>query len=169
MFYEGAARIPLIVRPPGGTSTRRTERLTDHLDIAASLLEAADAGPFEGMGRSFARMVTAGAMARGEDPGRRYAFSEVESYYSMARDDRYKVTVDSATRKPLELYDMQDDPRELRNLVEDSGHHAVRERFVEEAFPELGFDPAKLDVYRGRLAEGPYRDTFANDLLRQFD
>ena len=169
VFYEGAARIPLIVRPPGGTPTRRTERLTDHLDIAASLLEAADAGPFEGMGRSFARMVTAGAMSRGEDPGRRYAFSEVESYYSMARDDRYKVTVDSATRKPLELYDMQDDPRELRNLVEDSGHHAVRERFVEEAFPELGFDPAKLDAYRGRLVEGPYRDTFANDLLRQFN
>ena len=169
VFYEGALRIPLIVRPPGGTETRRTERLADHLDISASLLEAAGAESFESMGRSFATMVAAGARTRGEDPGRRYAFSEVESYYSMARDDRYKVTVDSATRQPLELYDMQEDPRELLNLVEESGHRAVRERFLEEAFTELGFDAANLDAYRARLAEGPYRDTFANDLLRQFN
>ena len=168
VFYEGALRIPLIVRPPGGTEARRTERLTDHLDICAALVDAAGAAPFESMGRSFAALATPGDEARGADCGRQYAFSEVESYYSMARDDRYKVTVDSATRAPVELYDMHEDPQELANLVEDPDHRAVRDRFVEEAFPALGFDAAQLDAYRGRLAEGPYRDTFANDLLRQF-
>ena len=100
---------------------------------------------------------------------RNYAFSEVESYYSMARDERYKMTVDSAGRVPVELYDMLEDPRELTNRVDDPGHKTVRERFLDEAFTELGFDDTNLDAFRDRLAAGPYRDTFARDLLRQFN
>ena len=96
-------------------------------------------------------------------------FSEVESYYSMARNDRYKMTVDATTRTPVELYDMHEDPWELRNLVQDTAHRLVRERFLEEAFPQLGFDVDKLEAYRRRLAKGQYRDTFARDLLRQFN
>ena len=166
VFYEGAARIPLIVRPPGGTPGRRATQLADHLDICASLVEAAGAEPIgEGPGRSF----VAGAEVREDDPRERYAFSEVESYYSMARDDRYKLTVDSATRRPVELYDMQEDPRELVNLVDESGHQVVRDRFLEEAFPQLGFDAAKFAAFRNRLAKGQYRDTFARDLLRRFN
>ena len=166
VFYEGAARIPLIVRPPGGTSGRRTKQLTDHVDICASLTEAAGAGAVgESPGRSF----VTGAEVVDDDSGKRYVWSEVESYYSMARDERYKMTVDSATRRPVELYDMQEDPRELRNLVVESGHRTVRDRFLEEAFPELGFDAGKLDAYRRRLARGQYRDTFARELLRRFN
>ena len=165
VFYEGAARIPLIVRPPGGTSGRRTKQLTDHVDICASLTEAAGAEPIGEGTRSF----VAGTEVVDDDSGKRYVFSEVESYYSMARDDRYKMTVDSATRRPVELYDMLEDPCELANLVVESGHRIIRDRFLEEAFPELGFDAAKLEVFRSRLARGQYRDTFARDLLRRFN
>lgn len=169
VFYEGAARIPLIVRPPGGTSGRRTKQLADHLAICASLTEAAGAEPLgESPGRSFAAMVGAGTDVD-EEAGNRYVFSEVESYYSMARDDRYKMTVDSATRRPVELYDMLEDPRELTNLVDEPGHRFIRDRFLEEAFGALGFDAAKLEAFRSRLARGQYRDTFARDLLRQFN
>lgn len=173
VFYEGAARIPLIVRPPGGTPPLRSRRLADHLDICATLLDAAGAEPLVGSpGRSFAGPVESGVEddveSDGAEPGP-FVFSEVESYYSMARDDRYKMTVDAATREPVELYDMAEDPREVRNLVQDASHRLVRERFLEEAFPELGFDADKLATYRERLARGQYRDTFARDLLRQFN
>ena len=169
VFYEGAAHIPLIVRPPGGTPPVHANGLADHVDICATLLEVAGAQPIAGsFGRSFAATIEAGAAARDAVSDKRYAFSEVESYYSMARDDRYKMTVDAETRRPAELYDLQEDPREIRNLVHDAAHRLVRERFLEEAFAELGFDAAKLDAYRRRLAEGEYRDTFARDLLRQF-
>ena len=167
VFYEGAARIPLIVRPPGGAPGRRKKQLTDHLDLCASLTEAAGAEPTsESPGRSFAAGTE---VVEDDDTGRRYVFSEVESYYSMARDDRYKMTVDSRTRRPVELYDMLEDPRELTNLVHESGHGIDRDRFLEEAFPELGFDAAKLEAFRSRLARGQYRDTFARDLLRRFN
>ena len=166
VFYEGAARIPLIVRPPGGTPGRRTKQLTDHVDICASLTEAAGAEPVgESLGRSFA----AGTEVVDDDSGNRYVFSEVESYYTMARDDRYKMTVDSATRRPVELYDMLEDPRELMNLVDEPGHRMVRDRFREDAFAALGFDAGKLEAFRSRLARGQYRDTFARDLLRRFN
>lgn len=168
VFYEGAARIPLIVRPPGGRAPSRSKQLVDHGDICATLLEAAAAEPIAGSGgRSFAAPVESRRPDEVE-PGR-YVFSEVESYYSMARDDRYKMTVDAATRTPVELYDMHEDPRELRSLVQDTAHRLVRERFLEEAFPQLGFDADKLEAYRSRLAKGQYRDTFARDLLRQFN
>ncbi len=166
VFYEGAARVPLIVRPPGGGPGRRTKQLADHVDICASLTEAAGAEPIgESRGRPFA----AGTDVVDDDFGKRYVFSEVESYYSMARDDRYKMTVDSATRRPVELYDMFEDPVELTNLVDEPGHRIVRDRFLEEAFPELGFDAAKLEAFRSRLAKGQYGDTFARDLLRRFN
>lgn len=170
VFYEGAARIPLIVRPPGGASGWCSSRLADHLDICATLLDVAGAEPVvESGGRSIAPMVEAVLEAPQADSDKRYVFSEVESYYSMARDDRYKMTVDSEARQPVELYDLQEDPLEMHSLVQDAAHRLVRERFLEEAFPELGFAAAKLDAYRKRLAEGPYRDTFARDLLRPFN
>ncbi|MYD98383.1 MAG: sulfatase-like hydrolase/transferase [Gammaproteobacteria bacterium] len=173
VFYEGALNVPLIVRPPGGVTSGRVrgparrDDVADHLDVCATLLEAAGAAPLaESLGRPL-------VFAEGEPAlsghNRNYAFSEVESYYSMARDERYKMTVDSAGRVPVELYDMREDPRELRNLVDDPGHKTVRERFLDEAFTELGFDDTNLDAFRDRLAAGPYRDTFARDLLRQFN
>ena len=171
VFYEGALNVPLIVRPPGVASGHvrvpaRRDGVADHLDVCATLLQAGGAAPLpESLGQPL-------VSAQG-DPTlcghRNYAFSEVESYYSMARDERYKMTIDSAGRVPLELYDMLEDPRELTNLVDDPGHKTVRERFLDEAFTELGFDDTNLDAFRDRLAAGPYRDTFASDLLRQFN
>ena len=55
---------------------------------------------------------------------------------------------------PAELYDLHEDPREVRNLVHDAAHRLVRERFLEEAFAELGFDAAKLDAYRRTVGGG---------------
>ena len=64
---------------------------------------------------------------------------------------------------------MLEDPRELMNLVDEPGHRLVRDRFLEEAFPALGFDAQNLGAFRSRLAKGQYRDTFARDLLRRFN
>ena len=177
VFYDGALNIPLIVRPPvrgsnhhvGASGSRRDEP-ADHLDICATLLEAAGAAPLPERAESLGRpLVFAAGESTASGRDRNYAFSEVEAYYSMARDERYKMTVDSASRAPVELYDMLEDPRELTNLVGDPGHRIVRERFLDEAFTELGFDETNLNAFRDRLAAGPYRDTFASDLLRQFN
>jgi len=38
--------------------------------------------------------------------------------YSMVCTNRFKLVVDSKTRRSTELYDLQEDPNELINLVE---------------------------------------------------
>ena len=63
-------------------------------------------------------------------------FSEV-NLYSMARTEGHKMAIDSPTRQPFELYDMGNDPDELRNLVEEPGLSGVRDRFLEEYFSQL--------------------------------
>ena len=57
--------------------------------------------------------------------------------YSMVLTDRYKMTVNTRTRQPLDLYDMQDDPNELHNRVDDPALEDVREAISEEHLPGL--------------------------------
>ena len=96
-------------------------------------------------------------------------FSEVEAYYAMARDERYKLTIDARTGVPLELYDMANDPLELENRIEEPGLRGLRGDMVDEYFGRLAIDAAKLNTYQRRVAAGGYRDTFMHDLRRQFD
>ena len=55
----------------------------------------------------------------------------------MVLTDRYKMTVDTRTREPLDLYDMAEDPRELHNRVDDTTLAGVRKALCEEHLPEL--------------------------------
>ncbi|MDE0177610.1 MAG: DUF4976 domain-containing protein, partial [Gammaproteobacteria bacterium] len=57
--------------------------------------------------------------------------------YSMVLTDRYKMTVNTRTREPLDLYDMAEDPNELHNRVGDSGVAGVREAIGEEHLSKL--------------------------------
>ncbi len=121
VFYESAINVPLIVRPPGGTGKWKAEGLTNHLDTGATLLDAAGADPIEDSpGNSLIPKILAGPDAPDAHRGEDVVFSEVGELRpccSMARDEQYKMTMDTSSKQPLELYDMVNDPRELRNLV----------------------------------------------------
>ena len=41
------------------------------------------------------------------------------------------MSVNAATREPLDLYDMRDDPKELHNRVNDPELRPVREELIE--------------------------------------
>ena len=64
----------------------------------------------------------------------------------MVLTDRYKMTVNTRTREPLDLYDMAEDPKELHNRVDDPALSDVREAISEEHLPTLlaEVDRAKL-------------------------
>ena len=100
VFYEGALNIPLIVRPPSGTQSWKAYALTDHYDICSTLLDAAGAENLEiNRGLSLRPKIEAGSDAKDVQPNKGVVFSEV-NLYSMARTERYKMTIDSLTRKP---------------------------------------------------------------------
>ena len=137
VFYEGSLNIPLIIRPPGGTSAWIGNGLTDHYDVVHTILSAANAATFEeDHGSSLIPKIEAGESASDAQIGKEVVFSEV-NLYSMARTKKYKMTINSVSRKPLELYDMENDPDELRNLVNEPSLSKVCDEIQDEYFNQL--------------------------------
>ncbi|NVM01296.1 MAG: sulfatase-like hydrolase/transferase [Candidatus Helarchaeota archaeon] len=131
VFYEGALYIPCIIRPPGGIKSWKSKVLTDHLDIAASLIDIAKADPLKGSdGRSLIPRVLNGSNGEEAQKGKEVVFSEVTGF-SMVRSEQYKMAVSSKRRKPLELFDLKKDPKELRNLVKDPDYESLRQELLD--------------------------------------
>ncbi|MEE8399787.1 MAG: sulfatase-like hydrolase/transferase [Desulfobacterales bacterium] len=134
VFYEGALNIPCIVRPPGGIEGWQSDGLTDHLDIGATMLDAADAAPYEDSdGRSLLPLIAAGPDSPESQVHKEAVLSEMglpPMAYSMVRTDRYKMSVNTLTREPLDLYDMEEDPNELHNRVADPALQDVRDALL---------------------------------------
>ncbi|MCP4754106.1 MAG: sulfatase-like hydrolase/transferase [Proteobacteria bacterium] len=127
VFYEGALRIPCIVRPPQGTAGWKTQALTDQLDLTASILDIAGATPMEGGdGRSLKPQVLAGADDANAQKGKEYVFSEVYGM-AMIRNERYKMALEVAKDEAVELYDLEADPDENRNLIGDPTFEGIRQ------------------------------------------
>ena len=126
VFYEGAVRIPCIIRPPKGTAGWKTKALTDQLDLTTSILDIAGAAPLEGgNGRSLKQQVLAGPGDAQAQNGKEYVFSDVYGV-SMIRNDRYKMTFQVSNSKGLELFDLETDPDENQNRINDPALEAIR-------------------------------------------
>jgi choline-sulfatase len=134
VFYEGALNIPLIIRPPGGIKGWQSNGLTDHLDIGATLLDVTGAVPYkESDGRSLVPLISGGPEAPNAQVHKEAVLSEMglpPMAYSMVRTDRYKMSVNTMTRQPLDLYDMEEDPKELHNLVDNPSLKVVRDELL---------------------------------------
>jgi hypothetical protein len=91
----------------------------------------------------------AGPGATDAQKGKEVVFSEV-LLYSMARNERYKMTIHSVTREPLELYDMVNDPAERNNLVNEPALKSLRDEFLDTYFSQLlaNLDKEKLKFYQ---------------------
>jgi arylsulfatase A-like enzyme len=118
-FYEGALKVPCIIKPPAGMTGWQSTALTDHIDLVATMLDTAGAKPLEECdGTSLLSKMEAGPTAAGANRVRNVVFSEVIGY-SMVFDGRYKLAVDARTGQPVEMLDLQEDPQELRNIVDE--------------------------------------------------
>ncbi len=134
-MYEQSVRVPLIVRTPDhtGAGTAR-EHIVEQVDLLPTLAELCGLDAPGGLdGRSFA------ASVRGErHAAREFAYSE---YYFcrrvftaddrfvgrppiiMVRTDRWKFNYLSWERS--ELFDLENDPGEFRNAIDDAGNAGV--------------------------------------------
>ncbi len=128
MLYEAAVRVPLIMRWPGMLPAgERRDDLVQWIDLNATIMEAAGLDPLpRGQGMSLLPLARGDADA----PSRGWAiceyFNSGHAYdppvlMTMLRHDRYKLVVQhgppAADReRDGELYDLEADPQELRNL-----------------------------------------------------
>ncbi|MHA1991467.1 MAG: sulfatase family protein, partial [Candidatus Hodarchaeales archaeon] len=137
VFYEGALRIPLIIKPPGGMKGWQSKGISDQIDIAASLIDIANAKPLDNCdGRSLIPQVIAGPQNQHAQEGREVVFSQVLRY-TMARNERYKLVVRTDNLKPVEFYDLKNDPNELENRFNDPTLNQIRQELIDNHISEI--------------------------------
>jgi len=113
--FESAIRIPLLVRPPGGTTPRVDHTVTELLDVVATVRDVAglDAGRW---GQSLVDRVRAAASPSAGS----VVFGNLG--YVGLRTRELTMTWDARTGQPLELFDRTVDPHQLENCVDDPRH-----------------------------------------------
>jgi len=123
-FYKGSVQIPLIIRPPAGCDGCVVEELVELVDVTATLADIGGADPPEGcQGRSLLPAFEGGIA------GKEFIRSRI-SNHSAVRDNRYRFTIDVTSNTPCELFDLEEDPDELTNLVNSASHSSVIDRLT---------------------------------------
>ena len=108
-FYDGALRVPLVIRSPGENGGRVNDSLVEMCDVGPTLVELAG-GTIEY--RHFARSLV-GAMQGGRH--REDALSEFMGEFMLINDD-WKIAV-NREGLPYLLFDRRNDPTETQNLA----------------------------------------------------
>ncbi len=126
VMYEGAVRVPLIVRPPTGRDPLVVDALVEHIDVPATVREVAGAPAIpHGDGRSLL-----GYVNDGTPESRDVSVSENWGFAAF-QTDRYKLVVDEDALAPCQLFDLQADPTEDNNRVRDPECAPVVEQMME--------------------------------------
>jgi arylsulfatase A-like enzyme len=124
-FYEGEVRVPFMVRFPGAErGGSRVDSLASSLDFVPTLMEMLALDPDISLpGRSLLPAVDGGATVRD-------AVMCSTGAALMVRTDRHKLWYD-AHENDGEMYDLDADPNELRNLFGSNAHRGIRASLME--------------------------------------
>jgi arylsulfatase len=126
VFYLGSVQVPNIIVPPGGAAPRRIDAPVQSVDITATILDIGGASLPTGEGLSLLPMLD------GRPPRREVVFSELAApgnggdvhkpltnYMVMIATHKYRYTYDKHSQIYCELFDLENDPGEMHNLVTD--------------------------------------------------
>lgn len=122
--YEELYRVPTIVHIPGVTRAgSRRSQLASNIDLLPTILEASGIPlPSKLDGKSLIPVLKDPSA-----PGREAIFSDCSDTTLVTRDERYKFVLNWRRRDLDELYDLQADPGEMRNLAADPAYKAQLE------------------------------------------
>lgn len=140
-MYEESFRTPILIRYPKEIKPGTVvNELVQNLDFAPSLLDYANVKiPAAMQGRSFRKLL------KGESSDWRdaiyYTYYEYPSGHNVkrhygVRTDRYKLIHFYYDIDEWELYDLQEDPHELKNLYEDPRYAGIK-KMMHEKLDEL--------------------------------
>lgn len=131
-FYDCAVKVPLIVSWPNHIASKKYDALVELMDLPQTLLELCDLPSYNGMqGLSFAHLFAQDAL----DEHKNDVFCEYlnampwhqdpKAFASMLRTRAYKLIIDHNSQKG-ELYDLQKDSEETKNLFDDPQYQEVK-------------------------------------------
>lgn len=116
LSYESSIRVPLLIRPPGGTAARTDPEPVDLMDVAATIMEVAGLQPAHPAATPLATRVINQQRRASAGSGRPKLFENMG--YVGIRTDTATLTWDRRLRRPVELFDRISDPAQLHNVVE---------------------------------------------------
>lgn len=143
-MYDCSIRVPLIISWPGKFKQGlRPDALVELVDLTPTLLEAAGLKPLPRMqGKSFLGILTGES-----DPHQHkdHVYAEYyigQPFHRKLKDAPLLTTVRTRTAKITsyagmelgELYDLENDPGEHRNLWDSAEHHALKEKMLKLCF-----------------------------------
>ena len=141
-LFEEGARIPLIVAAPGrGGAGHKSPRLVELVDLYPTLAQLCGLTPPATLeGTSFAPLLDkparpwkrAAFTMQGRGKERTEAAKDIEFTGTSMRTERWRYTEWDHGRQGVELYDHQQDPREVTNLAEDPRHAKTRARLHDQ-------------------------------------
>jgi choline-sulfatase len=146
-FFEWAARVPLILRLPGEPGGRRVETPASLVDILPTLMDiSADGGGYTAYAAPVDGRSLLPLLSRDED---RTIYGEYMGEGTVAplvmiRRGRYKLV--HCEVDPPQLFDLADDPDELRNLAADPAHADAASRFAAEVAAKWDLEGLRREV-----------------------
>jgi arylsulfatase A-like enzyme len=124
--YDHSMRAPLIFAGPGVPNGKQSDALCYLLDIFPTLGELAKVqGPDGSEGRSLIPVM------KGEAKGRDSIFLAYRQFQRAVREDRWKIIVYPHINK-TQLFDLQNDPHEIKDLAGDATHAKTIERLTDK-------------------------------------
>ena len=162
--FDGSSRVPLMVSAPG-MEAGRVETPVSTIDVCATLCDLAgiDMGAIEPWTTGQSLVPLANGAPREEPVLMEYAAEGSIAPIVAIRSGKWKFVRCEAD--PDQLYDLEVDPHELHNLVEDAAHAETVERFrreTSERWDLAAFDAevresqARRLVTYDALRKGPY-------------
>ncbi|MGH7544643.1 MAG: sulfatase family protein [Gemmatimonadota bacterium] len=148
--YEESMRVPMLAWAPGWIAPgSRVDEIILNVDIAPTLLELAGAPAPQGRdGTSFLPLLRGESVAWRDEIAYvyywEYFFPHTPTTFAL-RTDRYKFITYHGIWDTDELYDLETDPLERRNLVDDPAHEARVKAMRDRLFERLDAAGA-LDV-----------------------
>lgn len=133
-MWDTSLRIPLLVRWPGvvraGAEIDETVLNLDMFPSVLGMLKVKPPADYKHNGRNFAPLLSGGRVANWRDEifGQYDLHNVGLAYMRMLRTNDWKLVRHYRANELDELYDLKNDPGELKNLYKDAAHRAVRER-----------------------------------------
>lgn len=161
--YENGIRVPFFVRWPDRLAPLKTDQLGAHVDIAPTLLAAANVRLPPGIQIDGSNLLplwqgeteTLPARTyfvqahRGNEPQAYRAFAAVEQRYKLVQALSFREPPPAGA--PLELYDLLEDPGETRDLAAELPEEVRRlkdgyDKWFEDVTSTRGFEPVRFAI-----------------------